>query len=409
MKKERLKDYNTNNLSHIIKSGSADIVLFGAGDLGKLVLYALKELGIKVYCFCDSNKLKQGKLHCGLKTISPEQLLELGADTHIFICNNYIVAVSSLLKQMNFTNIYDCVILLKNTNFSAITLDVTLSNIKRQIDLHKSAYFKINNIASNTLNVKSVDIVVTERCSLKCRDCSNLMQYYAKPEHCDLNLLFKSVDRFMECIDWLHEFRVLGGEPFVNKQLYKIINKLTTYKNANNVVIYTNGTIVCRGENLSCLKNDKVTLDITNYGTLSKKHNELINVLEANNVAHITTLAGKWNYMGEIRYRERSVGELNHMFMNCCANDIITLLHGKLYRCPFSAHATNLKAIPCDDNDIIDLADESMSIDILKTKIKRFYANEQHISACSYCSGRDYDSVEINPATQIKNPLLINP
>ena len=31
-----------------------------------------------------------------------------------------------------------------------------------------------------------MDVVITERCSLKCKDCANLMQYYEKPQNSDL-------------------------------------------------------------------------------------------------------------------------------------------------------------------------------------------------------------------------------
>ena len=53
-----------------------------------------------------------------------------------------------------------------------------------------------------------MDVVITERCSLKCKDCANLMQYYEKPQNSDLEILFKSLDRMMECVDQIYEFRV---------------------------------------------------------------------------------------------------------------------------------------------------------------------------------------------------------
>ena len=73
------------------------------------------------------------------------------------------------------------------------------------------------------------------------------MQYYAKPEDSELNLLLKSIDKIMSCIDSLEEFRVLGGDPFMNKQLHKVINKLVTYENCERVVIYTNARIIPKG------------------------------------------------------------------------------------------------------------------------------------------------------------------
>ncbi len=402
-----MKDYTINNITRIIKSNSATVVLFGAGELGKLALYALKTLDIQVDCFCDSDERKQGKLHCGVKTISPKELAKLSPDAHIFICIDYITSVLSLLEQMNFINIYNCMVLFENTDFSTAALDMHPLEIQRLIAFHKNACLKTDNIASGILNLISIDIVVTERCSLKCRDCANLMQYYVKPKHCDLSLLFKSVYKFMECIDWLYELRVLGGEVFMNRQLHKIVNELVTYKNADNVVVYTNGTIIPEGENLLCLKNNKVTVDITNYGDISKKYDELIEVLKANNIRYFKRSIGEWTNTG-IQYHQRTRSELTRMFMDCCTNDTITLLHGKLYRCPFSAHATNLNAIPFNDDDVVDFSDENSGIDGLKTKIKHFYNDKQYISACYYCNGRDYSCAKATPGVQIKDPLPLN-
>ena len=97
--------------------------------------------------------------------------------------------------------------------------------------------FKDEYISSGALTIKNLDVQVTERCSLKCKNCCNLMQYYEKPVDINLDVMLKSVERFMSCVDGVDEFRVLGGDPFMNKELHKIINKLVTYDNCKKVVV----------------------------------------------------------------------------------------------------------------------------------------------------------------------------
>ena len=70
------------------------------------------------------------------------------------------------------------------------------------------------------------------------------MQYYLTPKNSDIDLLFKSIDRLMDSVDSLYEFRVVGGEPFINKQIGKVINKLLQYETIKEIVIYTNATII---------------------------------------------------------------------------------------------------------------------------------------------------------------------
>ena len=46
-----------------------------------------------------------------------------------------------------------------------------------------------------------------------------------------------------------------------------------------------------------------------------------------------------------------------------------TILNGKMYRCPFSANAHNINAIPYAKEDVIDLLDESIDKIHMKEKI----------------------------------------
>ena len=94
------------------------------------------------------------------------------------------------------------------------------------------------------LYVKSLDVQITEKCSLGCKDCSNLMQYYSKPRDSDYKTLIKSIDRFMSCVDEIYEFRVLGGDPFMNKEMHKIIKNLSSFQKVKTIAIYTNARFI---------------------------------------------------------------------------------------------------------------------------------------------------------------------
>jgi len=231
------------------------------------------------------------------------------------------------------------------------------------------------------------------------------MQYYEKPENSDLNQMFEALDRFMSCVNSVAEFRVLGGDPFMNKDLHLVVDKLKEYDQVKKIAVYTNAKIIPRGPNLECLKHNRVTVDITNYGTLSTKHEEIIKVLEDNNVAYSTLRITTWQDSGNILpFQKRTLEENKKVFMGCCNKDVISLLHGKLYRCPFSANADNLKAIPEDKTDYVDLCDKNIPIGDLKDKIKELSYNKEFLTACSYCNGRDYTVPNIKAAEQSKKP-----
>ena len=55
---------------------------------------------------------------------------------------------------------------------------------------------------------------------------------------------------------------------------------------------------------------------------------------------------------------------------------IMTLLNGKLYRCPFSANTMNLNAIPIKDNEYIDLEKTQTSSELKKEIIDLYHKPE---------------------------------
>ena len=64
------------------------------------------------------------------------------------------------------------------------------------------------------------------------------------------------------------------------------------------------------------------------------------------------------------------------------------MLNGKLYTCPFLANAANLKSIPDNKADYVDLFSDDKN---LKNKIKRLVKMENFFPGCDFCSGRPHD------------------
>ena len=404
------------------------LVIYGAGTIGRLTLEALIEKNVKVNFFCDSDVKKKNTAIDNIKILSPDELDKLDKNTNIFVAAHYFSSIVPLLQNKGFKNLFKSTDLLESIDIEKIKLveikrqakeyertgtgfegkvdDLTPLKLDRVISFYNEMGRKEDYIKDGKLSLKTIDIQITEKCSLKCKDCSNLMQYYERPKDSDLELLFKSIDRFMECVDGLDEFRVLGGDPFMNKELYKIVNKLVTYEKCKKVAVYTNARIIPKGENLECLRHEKVLLDITNYGESSSAHLKLIDLAKKEKLKYSSFRCTTWQDCGRIMpFADKSEKDLEFMFQNCCNSDLISLLHGKLYRCPFSANGVNLKAIPQKADEEVDLLNEKLSTEELREQIKRLCYEKKYLTACSYCNGRDYTSVDIPSALQTKQPL----
>ena len=410
--------YSIKDLEPLLQIETNIVAIHGAGICGRNVLHSFEKRGIKVNYFVDSDEGKQDKLFCGIKTVSLNTFNKLAPTGYLFIAHDYFIPIMEELKKLNFKNYYNSVDILENTDFSEGNdytkkyPDMTPIKLERGLKKHKYgaeiAERLFQKTENNIFTIKHMDVVITERCSLKCKDCANLMQYYEKPQNSDLEILFKSLDRMMECVDQIYEFRVLGGDPFMNKEMYKVVNKLSTYKNVEKVVIYTNAKIIPKDENLECLKNKKVRLDITNYGSLSSKHDEIVELLNKHNIEYETDLVELWDDIGEIKYEKKNHQQLNKLFKDCCAKEIFTILDGVVYKCPVSAHGTKLNAIPYDDEyDGVNLFNENVSISDLRIKLQNFHDNDKYVSACNYCKGRGYGNGSIQSAIQTRKPLPI--
>ena len=400
-----MKDCNIHELVAAIRAKPAPIVLFGAGRYGKLAQYALERLGIPATCFCDSDPNKHGTTFCGLTVVAPEALAAMGPECHVFISCNYIAPVVFAVKAMNFPNLYHCIDLLEAVDFAGSDLGMSAAQIHVLIERHKAAALILNAPTDARVIIRGMDIMVTEACSMKCKDCSNLMQYYATPKNSDPAVTMRAFDRMAKAVDVFMEVRLLGGEPFMNKRIHEIVEGLIEYPNVEKIAVFTNATIVPKNENLTSLKHPKVYLDITNYGALSRNHDKLVEVLDANGVAYNTHVPQQWTDSGRIVYRERTEAQLKEMFARCCVNDVMTLLHDTLYRCPFSANAMNLEAVPRVAKDFIKLLDESKDDATIRAEIRDLYTAREYISTCSYCNGRDFSVPVVEAGVQTKTVL----
>ena len=382
-------------------------VICGTGLIGRLVSFGLNSMNVQNYKYYDSNDEKQGSKFLGKKILKTEEIKNLDKNTNFFIAHNYFNSTMEVLNSFGFTNVYDCSEILNKTNYFELekTLsDYDLKNYKREIQWYILDVQKDLNLYSDKLNLKCIDIEITEKCSMKCANCANLMQYYLKPENANLEQLFDNLDILMKTVDHIYEFRILGGEPFMNKEIYKIINKISGYNNYENIVVYSNATIIPKNENLNCLIKDNLTVDITNYGKdLSKKHDETVQIYKANKINFRTRSAGTWTDNGEIKFYKRNKPEQQRVFDNCCVKNTTTLLDGKIYRCPYAANATKLKAIPDKKEDRINMKEHSLSS--LKKDLKNFLDSEKPLLACNYCPGRDYNTKEIPAAIQTSKSI----
>lgn len=396
----KIKEIDLTNLRQL--SVKKNILIFGAGAVGELLLKICQHSNVAVSALVDNNSGLSGKIRYDLSIHSPAEAFEKYGDTPILVSAADIGDIFDQLTAIGFSEIYPAGPLLRDIDFDAYKLSVTsdfISYTATTCTLCHDAYIKADSIF-----LRSVDIVITERCSLKCQDCSNLMQYYERPQNGDLNEIIESISALCSVVDGINEFRVIGGEPFMNKEIGQILDLLINEEKARKIVIYTNGTIIPKNDLIPSLSSEKILMLVTDYGPLSPKMDQLISFMDTHRIAYYRRPAENWTDCASIEKHDRTPELHEKTFSECCCKNLFTIMSGKLFRCPFSANADRLHAVPDLVDDYVNLI-TSASISELKNSVRNLIFNKRSLDICDYCEGRPLSAPQITPAIQTKKPL----
>lgn len=244
-----------------------------------------------------------------------------------------------------------------------------------------------------------LEVPLTTKCSLRCKHCANLIPCYKNQEDYDIKKLIKSIRAFLECINNIVYIRVLGGEPFLSKNLYKFLQELLKSDKIQRIEIVTNGTIIPTDKKLlKIMKKDKIIVCISQYPMI--KYEKLANYLKENGIQYRIDKMNFWMDYGNPYKRNKTKKELIKQYAIC--NSICkSLVNGQLHLCPRSSHGTDLGIIKNNQKDYLNLLDKNLSIQEKKQKLNELL-NKKYIIACDYCDYGTKKSKKIPVAEQLR-------
>lgn len=249
----------------------------------------------------------------------------------------------------------------------------------------------------------SLEIPVTVRCSLNCKHCANLMQYYPKEMRKDVPLsqLIREIETVLEKVDFIYLITLIGGEPFIYKELLTVIKVLEDSKKVMRINIVTNGTIVQKDDFFREVSLKNVTVSISNYGSLAKNKSTLIEKLNYFSVPYRTADEEMtWLNFGKVEFYERTNEEYKKQFLTC-KSVCRTYYKGRIHVCPRSSHGMDLNMIPDISNDYIDVLKENLSKEEFLDAFNKL-EQQDYIEACKYCKKGLIDCEVVLPAEQME-------
>ncbi len=398
-----------NNCIELLKKDGPPIIVVAAVQESEAIINACSENGIKVKGVCDSFKEKTIDPFFGLNTFHTPELPKHFKDARFIIASQHVQECADQLTGLGYKSFFSPLSLIENYDVNKHKHSVSSLYMRNRLDVCKKShelYFD-----KNKTYMRSLDVMITTRCSLKCKNCSNLMQYYKNPENTDGSEIIKALDIIHNNVDFISEYRVIGGEPLMNRDWASIVNNLSKKNENTKIFIYTNGTIAPKDDQLKMFEGKNVNFIITDYGDLSKNIDVMVERLNKFKIGFSRDPAEYWIDCSNIKHHKRQTKDLVEVFKQCCVKYVYTLLNGRLYRCPFIANAANLKAIPDNPSNYVDIFGKGEN---LKNEIKRLIKVAKFFPGCDFCDGRPYDPSNslgydgrgmIAPGEQLKKPM----
>jgi hypothetical protein len=263
------------------------------------------------------------------------------------------------------------------------------------------------------VKLKRSGIVITLRCTLKCKLCGGYAPYYKNPLHFTYKEISETIDGYFSLVDNVGDFSITGGETLLHEDLGKIIEKTLEYSDKiNRILILTNGTLLFKDEVIEILARNKGKCQVTisNYGSLSSKTEELYNSLVNKGITcRIIKYSGDdlfcdgWVDYGDHSKKHFTQEEVDEQGRKCAVrnrNCNFLIQNGEIHSCGRSYRRMELGIIPKNKEEYVDLIDKSISNSQKRKTLLNIY-NSVSSTSCAYCNGLCKDSPRFMPAEQL--------
>lgn len=230
---------------------------------------------------------------------------------------------------------------------------------------------------SQCFSITALHLVLTTRCTLKCKDCVNLMDYFQQKDQRDIafDTIQSSFDRLMKRVDYINSILPIGGEPFLYKEIDKLLQLLVSEKytkKVGDILIVTNGTVVPKKSTLEILgeHRDMFRIWVTDYKRLSPKKLEIFSLLNQYGCDYKNHIHESWYLTNQpvtppedLRMEEVKA---KCDMCDCCNGGRVRLVGDRVYPCHFLAFAALSHLIPEDKRDYFDISQDNFDTESLR-------------------------------------------
>ncbi len=258
--------------------------------------------------------------------------------------------------------------------------------------------------------IPKLNVIVTEKCNLRCKDCRALIPLVERPADEPIELVKKEIDQILASVDKVVDVEPIGGEPLLYPDLAELLRYLCSKDKIDNVWITTNGTVLPNADLTEALQHEKVFIEMSNYGQIQQMA-RAIHYFENHGIQFSAYSDQTWFDVGGTECRNRSLDALKKEYSNCgCQYVLKYVWNNKIWICPRAPRLSTLGIFE-SEHDYIDLEKESK--ESLRDKLVGFFFQE-YAEACNYCNQGDLDigylpaGIQMNDKLQPSNYTIIS-
>lgn len=362
------KGHEFDEIAKEILKEDVEYYLWGAGVYGITFFEDFKD-EINIIGFIDSNEEKQKKSFCGLEVFSPDTIKK-ESNVKIIIVNSWISQLLPKLEEKNY---------ILNKDF-----------------FYGSQFTSIYHMyKNNKLHSHVLCYAITQKCTLKCKNCASFIPYIENPVHLKKAAILTDLVSYFKWVDHLQTLIISGGDPMLHPDFNQIllnIGEIYYKKKISNIEILTNAIIIPSKETLLLFKKYNVFVRFTDYGKHTKgkqKIDKVIAILEENNIRYDHVKYENWLDLGYPQTSNGVEGEkklISH-FNKCSLLHCIGIYDKKIFNCAniINADVVNYSKMQKSDYFDISVYDENKKIELMEYLL--WYCEKGYNEYCKKCNG----------------------
>lgn len=298
---------------------SEKIVLYGAGKEGKDLVrrIGIFQDEIKIMGFVDS--FKKGS-YCGYPILSLDELQKIKADIIITVRDQ------TVMKE-----IYDGLLGYRAGRIYWHYAHREFSYADTYEDFLREECIHLKDLAREKGILSHVEMHISDYCNLNCRGCTHFSPIFERRLP-DTAKRIEDVRRLSEKVGVILQFFIMGGEPLLNPEITRYVERIREILPDTDIWVVTNGLLIptVGEEVLKCMRENNISVSISEYGPTHRMADQIIERLRGAGLHYsIRPYDIKQKFIkplsltADSKYKKR-----------CISEGCINIWEGKIARCP---------------------------------------------------------------------------